>query len=501
MSDSWSPAFQRQILAAAISGTLLSKIPLDPALFGSATDNAIAVSPRMRIATAVVEYWDTYHAAPAEHIEQVLADAAATLQPEERRGLEAEAAEILALGAVAVKPFMRDKVAAKMKHQRMKQAIWQASGLVNAGLEGMTDAEAVLTKAMEPIAVDGPDDRLMTGAEIRARYGQKEFLVENMLILGDLSVLAAQPGVGKSTLTANLAYSVHTGRPFLGRAVTQGLVIILAFEGVTSTLAVLEALGYDLASDGILFWIGAGNPQDPATWLQSVVGEREPVLIIADTLTDFSSSQHGASNSGYEEITGKLGAVYRWAQGRRCHFLANHHSTTKRELDGLDAVLGSTGIVAKPGTVLILKRDRKGSEVRVLMGRKHRETPEDYPLTVLAFDPTTKRLTAAGSRAEYTFRECGADIVRVIEEHGRTMAWKDLMAPGVIGGRKEVKLAALEALTRRGLLTESGKAKSRTDPLTLSVAPGVLRPRDQWRVFSMPGTKSSEANSAKEKAS
>src|SRR5439155_18507176 len=56
------------------------------------------------------------------------------------------------------------------------------------------------------------------------------WLVEGLLPLGGLSLLAAKPKVGKSTLARNLALAVARGEPFLDRAVRPGPVVYLALE-------------------------------------------------------------------------------------------------------------------------------------------------------------------------------------------------------------------------------------------------------------------------------
>jgi hypothetical protein len=64
----------------------------------------------------------------------------------------------------------------------------------------------------------GSAPKLMTVSEMQSRLGRHtDWLVDRMLALGDLSLLVAKPGVGKSTFAAQLAVAVAYGEPFLGR--------------------------------------------------------------------------------------------------------------------------------------------------------------------------------------------------------------------------------------------------------------------------------------------
>jgi hypothetical protein len=156
---------------------------------------------------------------------------------------------------------------------------------------------------------------LQTVAAVQTRLGRAgNWLVDRMLAVGDMSVLVAKAGIGKSTFAAQLAVCVAYGRPFLGRGCKPGPVIYLAFEGVRSTLAQMVRLGHDPESAVILIHDSEADAKHPAAWLAETVKGHKPVLIIIDTLADFARTAPGASNAGYEDMVAKLGAVYQWAQ-------------------------------------------------------------------------------------------------------------------------------------------------------------------------------------------
>lgn len=124
----------------------------------------------------------------------------------------------------------------------------------------MTDDSLIDLQGPEPAPAPGPDENLIdlraAEAALRRRnaaalrnsplarrdFGtvmaddieidpEPEFLVHGLLTAGGLSAIWGEPGCGKSFLALDLAMSVATGRPFLGRTVQAGGVVYVAAEG------------------------------------------------------------------------------------------------------------------------------------------------------------------------------------------------------------------------------------------------------------------------------
>jgi hypothetical protein len=323
----------------------------------------------------------------------------------------------------------------------------------------------------------------MSITEMQQRLGkQTDWLVDRMFAVGDMSLLASKPGVGKSTFAAQLAVSVAYGKPFLGRPTTQGLVIVLAFEGARSTMAQMVRLGADPNDKTrILVWSAESDIKDPAAWLDHLLKNVTPALIIIDTLSDFARARHGASNAGYDEMMEKLGAVYRWTQSHQAHIHLIHHGA-KGAREGIDSPLGTIANVGKPGTVLDYRpMSKEEGSPRVLRCLKHREgDPADLPSVVLDFD-RNKGLTVAGFREEVSVREMAVTIIRIVVK-SPDVKQAEVMAE--VEGRKQSKLEALRLLTdtTTGVLVRTGTAGSRTSPLRLSVRPDLDGdPVEIWR--------------------
>ncbi len=367
-------------------------------------------------------------------------------------------------------------IAVSCHHERCKGKGWD--DLKALYPPQRSSASAVASPGTEAVA------RLETIGAVQRKLGPRAvWLVGEMFAVGDMSILVAKPGVGKSTFAAQLAYCVAYGQPFLGRIVRRpGTVVYLAFEGARSTLAHMVRLGANPDDPHILVYRGEAEAKEPAAWLDSVLRDVTPVLIIVDTLTDLARARHGASNAGYEEMMAKLGAIYLWAQARRVHIHLLHHGA-KGERDGIDAALGTIGIVGKPGTVLDyrLMSAKEPDGPRVLKGVKHREGDlGDLPPVVLDFDRETG-LTVAGYRDDVALRELGTQIIQLVR---RTPDIRQSELLEALEGRKTAKLEALRQLTEpvHGVLVQEGTPKSRTFPLRLRVRPDLTGdPVTIWR--------------------
>jgi AAA domain len=325
---------------------------------------------------------------------------------------------------------------------------------------------------------------LQTVAAVQTRLGRAgNWLVDRMLAVGDMSVLVAKAGIGKSTFAAQLAVCVAYGRPFLGREVRQGAVIYLAFEGVRSTLAQMVRLGHDPESEVILIHDSEADAKHPAAWLAETVKGHKPALIIIDTLADFARTAPGASNAGYEDMVAKLGAVYQWAQAEGCHVHLLHHGA-KGDREGIDTALGTVGIVSKPGTVLDYRPlSKEDGAPRVLKGVKHREGDlEDLPGLVLDFS-WEGGLTVAGYREDVQMRELGIALLRVVWDQPGI---RQTDAVAAVEGRKQSKLEAVKRLIAADLVSREGQGNSRIAPYRLAIKEGLQGdPVELWKALAI----------------
>jgi hypothetical protein len=172
-----------------------------------------------------------------------------------------------------------------------------------------------------------------------------EWVVEDLLPRGTLTLLSAREKAGKSLLAAYLAACVAHGEPFLDRAVAQGPVLLvpaeehlrdvrdrllLAVGGVEAPVAVLPVnRGEDDALD----------LADPAALreLRRVVAELEPALVVLDPLREL----HGLAENDADAMGPLLKPLRLLAQESDAAVMLIHHMSRAGQFRGSTAILAA----------------------------------------------------------------------------------------------------------------------------------------------------------------
>ena len=240
----------------------------------------------------------------------------------------------------------------------------------------------------------------------------RPWLWEGTLPAGGLSVLAAKPKVGKSTLARNLALAVALGEPFLGRATLQGPVVYLALEEKASEVkAHFASLGAD-GSELVHTHTGMA-PQDALPALQAAIADTCAVLAIADPMVRMVRM---ADLNDYSQVNRAFEPLMKLARQTGCHILTVHHEG-KGLREGGDAILGSTAILGGVDTALTM-RQRDGCRT---LESQQRYGP-NWHKTVLAFDAATRRVASGGSLESRLSRETETKVLEALKAGAMTEA-------------------------------------------------------------------------------
>jgi hypothetical protein len=277
-----------------------------------------------------------------------------------------------------------------------------------------------------------------------------DWVLQERLAAGSVSIVASKPKVGKSTLARNLALAIARGEPFLGWAVKRGTVLYLALEERSEDVtADFRALGADGREDILL--ADAGMALDVVTTLR----EKKPVLLVVDPLFRLLSVK---DEKAYAEMYGALGPLIDVARQTGTHILCLHHSSKLAKTEAIDAPIGSTALSGAVSTLLVMKRTETYRTLQTVQ-----RIGEDLPETVLHFDAATKRLSLGGSREVCEAANMAEAIVAAL--HGKT-ATEALTEPEIgdaVEGKTTLKRKALRDLTRQGKIARLGAGK-RGDP-------------------------------------
>lgn len=157
-------------------------------------------------------------------------------------------------------------------------------------------------------AADKPDDNGQSLGDVTARPAPRLWVVANWIPQGEVTLIASNPGLGKSLLALQLACSTAIGSPWLGLDVTQGSSLFVTCEDnkgevETRFADVKDGMGVALSAPfapvvalyrrhkenrltqrgqhGVL---GLGPYYEE---LSRVLAYRQPDLLILDTLADF----------------------------------------------------------------------------------------------------------------------------------------------------------------------------------------------------------------------
>jgi hypothetical protein len=283
-----------------------------------------------------------------------------------------------------------------------------------------------------------------------------DWIVNGRLPVGGLSLLAAKPKAGKSTLARCLALAVSRGADFLGQPSQQGPVLYLALEEKRSEVRKhFKAMG---AKDDPIFIFTSPSPQDGLDQLRLAAEREKPMLIIVDPLFKFVRVK---DSNDYAAITIALEPLLTLARETGAHVLAVHH-LGKGEREGGDAILGSTAIYAAVDTALLMKRTEK---YRTLSSVQR--YGEDLDEITLTFDPTSRTITAGPSRQEADTQEAAQVIVAFLTAQPEAAEEKTILE--AVEGRRALKVKALRWLVETQAVIRSGKG-GRGDPYRYSVS-------------------------------
>ena len=286
--------------------------------------------------------------------------------------------------------------------------------------------------------------------------------VDDLLPSSGVSILAAKPKVGKSTIARCLSYAVATGTPFLGRATQQGTVVYLALEEKRSEVADhFREMG---ATDEPIFIHTGRAPEDALPALVAAIEEHRPVLAVIDPLLMFCRIQ---DLNDYAQVTRALEPVIALARLSGCHILSNHHMG-KAERAGADGILGSTALLGAVDTALIERRKEDGTRTLFSVQRYGKDLPE----SVLTLDETSGQVALAGDVATLQLEDAERKVLNAIGQDELTQA--DIR--GRVGGNEVLTVKALHVLLDAGKVTRAGKGR-RADPYLYRGAE-VLEPQE-----------------------
>lgn len=270
------------------------------------------------------------------------------------------------------------------------------------------------------------------------------WLVEDLLPVGGLSLIAASPKVGKSTLVRELLASHGSGGgAFLGRLNRHGgSFLYVALDEHPSMIRdhfVKLATVYkeDALSASANF---VTRPIDPAN-LPVLIRVADANLVVVDTLGQYVS---GVENAGeYFEWTHIMAGLREAATETGAHIVLIHHARKTGGSRGL-SVLGSQAIAGAVDSIIELEAiyDKTSGTYRRFISSTNR-AGKDIPKTGLELDPEHGTVSLDKSRGSAAFRRLEARSLKAEGLTPKQIAEKlDISVPTVYRYLKDEKTDA-----------------------------------------------------------
>jgi DNA polymerase-1 len=329
---------------------------------------------------------------------------------------------------------------------------WDAADAIAEG----RDVRAIIEGAQpyNPTAVGVPgrtSPRILTAAEFleEAESPEPEWVVDGLVPSGGVVLLVGRPKSGKSTLARTLAVAVAQGRPFLGRGVRQGAVLLISLEDRPKDAARhLRSLGLQ-SSDPLLVSTGPVEQDLLRGWVQ----EHRPVLVIVDTLGRVLRLK---DSTEYSQVLEALDGLLQMARKSGAALLLIHHAPKlSDDRDPIDAPLGSVAFAGTADVVFHLKRGRDGVRTLASVQRVGQDLEES--VVVVGSDGWP---TLVGTRREVQAAALEQALLETLRVRGEAITRELLEA---VEGEWRLKLRALQALVEKGQIHREGTGK-RGDP-------------------------------------
>ncbi|NVJ98364.1 MAG: AAA family ATPase [Alphaproteobacteria bacterium] len=230
-------------------------------------------------------------------------------------------------------------------------ADWIAAGATRADLFALVERATPLTSRSYPWTVEIGENIVLTGAP--------KYVIENLLYLGDLSVVYGQPKAGKTFFTLDLSVRVALGLKYRDRRVNQGGVVYVAGEGARGFRLRLEGWRsfHSECFNDVPFALVDGAPrirgeQDQVETLIALARDEckalgyKPSLIVIDTL---ARTFNGGNENSAEDMGQFIDGCKKLQTETGAHVLVVHHAGKNSDygMRGSSALLGAADLVIK----------------------------------------------------------------------------------------------------------------------------------------------------------
>ena len=282
-----------------------------------------------------------------------------------------------------------------------------------------------------------------------------EYIVEDVLVVGGVSILCGKAKAGKSTWSRQLEKCVAEGSEFLGRKTQKTPVLIVTIEDrLKEVLNHFNLLGAE--KNNIYVCDLDLKGKDDIVHVENQIKKVGAGLLIVDPLIrGFELREINDYTKTYEDIT----PIVELAKRTNTHILLTHHLGKGTDRDDQDSMLGSTALGAVVETMIFIKRD--GAK-RLFSSRPRYGTQiEDESLE---FEAETKSFTSIGMPEVCNDISKNEQLKNEIRNILKASQTEKALIKSKLGVRPELTIKLLKELETSGEIFFTGQGQ-RGDPI------------------------------------
>ncbi|MED5546001.1 MAG: helicase RepA family protein [Pseudomonadota bacterium] len=206
----------------------------------------------------------------------------------------------------------------------------------------------------------------------------RQMVCSPMLERGVVTIIGAQPGVGKSTLTAQLAASIALGRDFAGFEVPEAVPVLYlnAEDHLEETkrrfAGIAQHMQTSPAQFARLHIVGSGNkvrlmdkgsgiarPSETGEGLRQTIVKSGAAAVVMDPV----ALLHDLDENYNADMTAFVEFLHSIAREANCAILLVHHSKKDTKAKGMDALRGAGAIAASVRSIYTLTENENSGLV------------------------------------------------------------------------------------------------------------------------------------------
>ena len=246
---------------------------------------------------------------------------------------------------------------------------------------GLVLARDYLDKATIETTETDWQDMPTVGEFVKSGDETVDYLLDGAIIENSATILASDPGAGKSMWAMGLSFSIATGRPFVGREVKPGKVLCFDYEMAENLLrwrlgAVARGMGLDidkvdsfrirsLATDELSTEAGINK-------LAARIAAFKPSLVVFDTMRRVMGDLKENQSDDMAKILLAINHI-KARTGHDFSVLYLHHTVKDREAQGLEKVRGSGDLAGQVDQVLVMDSFSDGKITLDAVKQRHGE--------------------------------------------------------------------------------------------------------------------------------